>query len=68
MTRTEAIAQAVADRLLAMSSHINGALDLRSITFDVKLKPGTVTVRTVLVRPEYESVLVANDEWTDRRR
>lgn len=55
MTRTEAISQAIREELLALAGHINASKTLRSISFDVKLVPGTETVRVVVVRPEYES-------------
>ena len=52
MTRTEVIAAAIAKELKSYASFVNTRDDLRGISFDVKLKPGTITVRTVLVRPE----------------
>ena len=54
MTRTEAIAQAIREELLAMRDQLNTAQTLRAISFDVKLAPGTCRVHAVIVRPEYE--------------
>lgn len=62
MTRTEAIAQAIREELLVMASQVNGWDNLRGISFDVKLKPGTMTVRAVIVRPELERVLYSNGD------
>ena len=61
MTRTEALAQAIADELRLMAAQVNGWQNLRGITFDVKLKPGTTKVRAVITRPEFERVMVNGD-------
>ena len=54
--RTHAIAQAIREELLMFADQINGSDTLRAITFEVKLVPGTATIRTVILRPEYEHV------------
>ena len=60
MTRTEAIAQAIADQLRSMSADINGWRNLRGMVFDVKLIPNTNDVRAVLLRPEFEHEMRKN--------
>lgn len=57
MTRTEAIARALADELRTMATDINSNGLLRAVSFDVKLKPGTTIIRAVVVRPEIERTL-----------
>jgi hypothetical protein len=54
MTRSEAIARAVIAELKRIESAVDAIPTLRAISFDVKLKPGTNTVRTVIVRSEFE--------------
>ena len=67
MTRTEAIAQAIREELMAMAHHINTSSGLRSISFDVKLQIGTCVVRAVIVRPEYERTAGHNGQSSDKR-
>jgi hypothetical protein len=45
-----------------MSEDINRWPMLRSMHFDVRLKPGTTTVRAVIIRSEFEHVLVKNGD------
>jgi len=56
MTRTDLIAQAIVKELRSMANDLNKWPSLRSIAFDVKLKPGTSTIRAIIVRPEFEHV------------
>ena len=60
MTKTEAIARAIADELRSMGPELNARGDLRGLVFDVKLVPGTPTIRAVVVRAEFERIFVAN--------
>lgn len=61
MTRTESIAAAIAIELARHGANIEQWTELRSIVFDVKLKPGTMQVRAVIVRPEFERVTLETD-------
>lgn len=67
MTRVEAIARALADELRVMGLELNARGDLRSISFDVKLIPGTSTIRAVVVRPEFETLLGNGDVKNGRK-
>ena len=62
MTRTEAIIAALAAELKRLGPELNSRGDLRAISFDIKLIPGTTVIRAVVTRPEFE--------WTgdDRRK
>lgn len=62
MSRTDAIAQAIARELAKHGADIERWSSLRSLSIQVNLKPLTTTVRSVIVRPEFETITVETDE------
>lgn len=55
MTRSEAILAAIAAELI--EKNVNEATDLRKITFEVVLRSGGGSPRSVITTPEYERAL-----------